>query len=506
MDLLLTSMPRYVYASEPPAGIAHIVAAVRKANYQAKAIDLNLVFFNSTFQKNYDLWCEIDQWMLDVPLPNLEVRSQDLQAGLSQTAQQVLKMLFQDFIDVIEAHNPKWLGISLFSHNSRKMTSLFLRYLKERRPQQKIILGGAGTSPRYPELFEQVDCYVEGEGEEAIVEILKGNLSTAPGVNGNPIVQIENMDELPWPDYSDFPMRDYESLGKVVRITGSRGCIRRCNFCNIHVTWPRYRRRSGKSIAEEMIHHHESLETHPDHFVFTDSLINGHLPTLRDICLHLIEYQEKRRIVEPNFTFKFDGQFIALGPQNMTPEDFILLKRAGCHRLFIGIESGSQELRWKMNKKFTNDHLNYCVEELHKNKISMVWLMIVGHAEETPSNFAETLDLFRKNHWRNSPDWKIEASLHEFQPYPEVEWTKNNANALKLDKDGYWVFSGNPLLTRKERINRLLALEDELLRLGYFHHSLTMSKYPGFTMRQFVEKNYPNMIDRVTIDTLLQGY
>ena len=107
----------------------------------------------------------------------------------------------------------------------------------------KIILGGTGLGISMggkktfgTRLIEEgyADYFIDGEGENAPVALLKGDTS-GPGINSTQYKQIDNIDNIPFPDYSDY-QEDYGDITKIT-LTGSRGCVRRCSFCDIGAFW-----------------------------------------------------------------------------------------------------------------------------------------------------------------------------------------------------------------------------------------------------------------------------
>lgn len=476
MDLLISVLPRYTTWADPPAGVSIIKSAATQAGFKAKAVDFNLIFYQETWHKDQELWKEIDYWMDQVPQAPFNNRV------LSDRAQQELDRIFDIWLDIIQEHQPKYLGLGIFTSYSIRPALLFIPKVKQRFPHIKIILGGAGTSPKNHKLYRIADYYVQGEGEQAIVDILNGDSDQTPGVNENPIQQIDDLDQLPWPDYSDYPLDEYERKGKMIRINGSRGCIRRCNFCDVYKIWTKFRYRSGSNIADEMFHQWKTLPTQPDTFIFTDSLINGNMDMLRDTCKHLIKYRQDH----PQFNPKFKGQFIAASPNFITDDDWDLLKDAGCHTLYVGVESGSERVRYKMNKKVKQEWLYHCIEQAHKRNIFMRWFVIIGYPEETDEDFLETVELCRKYKWMNAGDWRneqyqINVSINTFLLY-DVDWVADHEDEIHYSSDipgeeNSWTWEGNPELGKSKRMARHIYLHKKMMEWNYDYRVTSWMNY-----------------------------
>jgi radical SAM superfamily enzyme YgiQ (UPF0313 family) len=80
----------------------------------------------------------------------------------------------------------------------------------------------------------------------------------------------------------------------------------------------------------------------------------------------------------------------------MPEKDFKLAAQAGNVQWSIGVESGSERVRFDMKKKFTNKDLDWSVEMLYKYNIQQNWLLMVGYPSETDDDFNETLKLLQK--------------------------------------------------------------------------------------------------------------
>jgi hypothetical protein len=162
-------------------------------------------------------------------------------------------------------HHPKIVGLSLLTWQSQMFAQLLAMNLKYHCPNIKIIMGGAGmkndlisTNTSYCENLKYlgiVDHYITGDGEQALIEYLQGNL-TYPGIDSNTWIEIENLDQWPWPDYTDYNFSEYRGYNGKVRIpiADSRGCVRTCEFCDIIEHWKKYRYRSAENLWQEMLY------------------------------------------------------------------------------------------------------------------------------------------------------------------------------------------------------------------------------------------------------------
>jgi radical SAM superfamily enzyme YgiQ (UPF0313 family) len=354
----------------------------------------------------------------------------------------------------------------VFTYQNRIATTLLCKHLRK-YSAIKIVLGGQGLSDGgilgmqgyAKDMLDQnlADFYIKSEGEQSLVELLKGNFSYN-GVNSDTFTQIENLDQLPIPDYSDYEFNLYET--KMFPITGSRGCVRACSFCDIHDHW-KYRYRSGQSVANEIITLSDRYGI--SSFGFTDSLVNGNLKEFKNFCSIIAKENKKGKSIG------WSGQYIVRSSTQLDDDYWKNLADSGGHRLAIGVETGSDKVRAHMNKKFTNADLDYTMEMLDKYNITCVFLMIFGYPTETEQDFQDTLDMFKKySPLANRiikditfgstlgilPGTPLYNNAHEF--YIEIDKHENN-----------WINWDNPSLDLEERIRRRNYAKEYAISLGY---------------------------------------
>tara|TARA_B110000977_G_scaffold142990_1_gene181611 strand:- start:227 stop:1438 length:1212 start_codon:yes stop_codon:yes gene_type:complete len=269
----------------------------------------------------------------------------------------------------ISQYEYKYLGISVFSYEQVDFA------LELGEEYENVIYGGSGVHKDWPH-----GDYIVGEGELALLEYLRGN-KYYPGINGRAQVQIPDLAILPPPDYSDLNHSAYTSAV----ISGSRGCVRACTFCDVASIWPKYRFLGGERIAQHM--HAVSTQTGFKSIGFSDSLVNGSMNHFREMCSSLANIDKK---------IKWSGQFIIRPKKTFLEKDFNNLANSGCSGLTIGIESGSEAVRYHMKKKFSDDDLEWFITNIGDRGIKMKFLLIVGYPTETKEDFLETLEMLKK--------------------------------------------------------------------------------------------------------------
>jgi len=458
IDIVLAIAPRiqddFGYT---PAGPALLKGSLNAAGFSSKIIDLN-ADIDARFREHPDR-VAVDNFFLFHNFYNARIW-------------EMLSQIFEEWAQQITDLRPKWVGINVFSYNSHRATRLLALAIKRKDPGIKIVIGGGGiaTDFKFPEDLvgkKIIDAYIRGEGEHALIALLNGEMDH-PGVNGKPPRQIIDVDDLPFPDYDDYELQTYTNLKglEALPITGSRGCVRACTFCDVASQWPKFYYRSGKNIAAEIRHQVEKYGVKA--FRFTDSLINGSMKAFREMISELAIYRES---LPEGRRFIWDTHFIVRSRSQMPPEDFDMMARAGAGTMLIGIESGSPSVREHMRKGFTEDDLNYTMSQLDRVGIKCRMLMIVGYPTETEEDFNLTLDMFD----RYVP-YLLRGNIEEVNlgltlnllPGTPLSQEKESMNILQTNGHiNDWVCLDNPSLTFKERLRRRILLQAHCERLGY---------------------------------------
>jgi radical SAM superfamily enzyme YgiQ (UPF0313 family) len=361
--------------------------------------------------------------------------------------------------------NPTVVALSIFSYVSRSSAEQLAKELKKINPSLTIVAGGAGIKDNINGKIlistQHIDDYIDGDGEVQwpayLINYFDINKDIDYDVMSTPY--IANYDSY---DIEFYKKSAAEQGTKIwIPITGSRGCVRKCTFCEIHEHW-NFTQRRPELIVNEIS---AVLEKFPSvHVHFTDSLINGSLPAF----YKLLELLKPIKQSYPEFTW--GGQFIIRNQKQSGDDYWKAIADSGCSLLEIGVETGSDDLRAQMKKNFTNEDLKFSIEGMGKYGVQCVFLMFVGYPTETLDDFNQSL-----------------ALLEEYKPYvgkvvttvqagwiasinpgtPLYTASKSDPQMIITEKVNVWYNRANPTLTAQERLRRRKQLAETAVNLGY---------------------------------------
>lgn len=387
-DVLLVLLP-YCGGYMPSLGLASVQAALRRAGFGARILDLDhaftIAFPSRVPAESLPLIRDLERWVGD------EAYGRVLPA---------VEPLIRECAETIAATPSCLIGFSVNSFNYAT-TSDVIRRLRVMGDTRPALLGGTNCffPPNIEGLFKQADAVVLGEADESVAEFmawfLGGREGKAPAGTmvrdeaGNPVWTLRegpaDLDALPDPDYEGQKWPDGWASPDFP-ILMSRGCIGRCAFCDVFARNGRFRVRSPERVFAEI---RRLRETYPGlRLHFNDSLVNGSPSQLRRVC---------GLLVDAGLSVPMIGQ--ARARRDMTPEDFELMRRAGFHTVIYGIETGSETVRRLMNKTQggTLDEVAGCLARTHDAGIHVMVNLIVGFPGETRRELEESADFLIRN-------------------------------------------------------------------------------------------------------------
>jgi radical SAM superfamily enzyme YgiQ (UPF0313 family) len=259
------------------------------------------------------------------------------------------------------------------------------------------IAGGPHASALPKEVAKNFDFVVVGEGEVATLNIVRGK-TTECIVQGMP---VEKLDNLPFIDYSLIDMATYHRTvdgEKSFPMLSSRGCPYSCAFCNSIIMGRNHktRLRSPEHVIAEMKMLIDKYGV--SHFRFHDDIFG----------------MDKKWLVQFTDMVKdLDIVYRAFVRADQCAKDGFtdLLYDGGCRLVAIGIESGSDEMLGRMDKRVTREICFSGIRKAKESGLTVRSYFIVGFPGETWETISDTVDFIKIA----QPD---EYMVYSFIPYP----------------------------------------------------------------------------------------
>jgi anaerobic magnesium-protoporphyrin IX monomethyl ester cyclase len=403
-----------------------------------------------------------------------------------------------DVIDKINSYKPDLIGIRVLSTNF----DFFQKLVSAIPGNHKIVVGGphVNLDPTSVLILPKVDFVVLGEGEETFLELVTAlienkNIKEIKGLGFknndslkiNPLRPfIENLDSLPFPDYSIIDLDKYAkclSYGYTYRRQGvlltSRGCPFNCHYC-FNFYGRKFRKRSAQNVFEEIKYLH--LECNIKDFFVTDDTFNIE----RSRCIELFKLIINSGI---NINLYFSSGLRG----DLMDEEFIdLMVKAGTIWITFGVETVNKRVQKVANRFVQFDKMKTAIEYCCEKGIMVGVFFMVGFPTETKEEAMETLNfvkslssitmpyLFGVKFYPGTQMYKIAEEMkiidsHQkqnvFKPYHEIGTHKTD-KMTENDFKELFVFYMRDIFLNKDRLRNAIRIQrkylsDEELNMVY---------------------------------------
>ncbi|GMQ63900.1 B12-binding domain-containing radical SAM protein [Vallitalea maricola] len=311
-------------------------------------------------------------------------------------------------------------------HNVIQISKL----IKETDNNIKIMLGGPQASMCAEEsmkFFEFFDLISIGEGEMTITNIVKGllgeyNLNNVPNIyfrENNKVIKTKireeliDVDELPF--YDDTLMTFINEIEEMPIEVG-RGCPFSCTYCSTKTFWKRkFRLKSTERLIEEIKYFYYKYDKR--NFNFIHDLFTANKKLVMEFCKEVIKEDLKIR-------WCCSSRLDTLNEEVMQ-----LMHEAGCKKIFLGIETGSQRMQKLINKNLVVNDVMDQLKLLKKYSFDITLSFIYGFPQETIKDVEETLKLISNIY----NEGIISVQLHLFTPLVGTELYEQYKEELILD-------------------------------------------------------------------------
>lgn len=273
------------------------------------------------------------------------------------------------------------------------------KIIRNKFPVAKIVFGGPHVTllgKRILEEYDFIDVVAINEGERIITRLIEALLNDDTGrliecpnilfrVAGEIIKTtsesfIEDLDELPLQTLDQQLIERAE----VLSVEAGRGCPYTCTFCSSHTIWSRRPRfKSADRLINEALSYINLVNQKNNQLLISyehdDFLSNKR---------YFIEFAEKKISRGADFIY---GITTRINHLNESIVD--LLYKSKCVSVFMGLETGSQEMQSLSSKRLKITSVLPIISMLRERKIHVSANFIVGFPQETEEDVIKTFDL-----------------------------------------------------------------------------------------------------------------
>ena len=350
---------------------------------------------------------QMDADFIQAPTGLLSLAAQAMGGGHDVVVLNLANVCWQKLEASIRKRPADLFGLSCLTANRRGvfMTADFIRKV---HPEAVVVVGGPHVTALPLETLahcNSIDAVVIGEGEETFMEIVE-RLSADAGISGIPGTAYRR-DGLavfapPRPPIADldrmvsplqyFPMR---------KILTSRGCPGKCTFCCSNLMWGRKVRFHSVEYVLDMVE--RAVRGYRQQIIsFKDDTFTADRRRALSIC-------EGIRSRKLDFVWSCETR-----ADHLDEETIKAMRRAGCQRISMGVESGSEQILKNIRKPISPALVARTTKAAQKFGIRVRYYMMVGNRGETYETFRRSLDFIRDSR----PDQFIFTQLHL---YPGTE-------------------------------------------------------------------------------------
>lgn len=348
-DVLLVISPKEPI-DFPSLGVATLKSILASEGIKSTIIDLNMDFY---------------EWARIKGLRNID-RYFYSDKKYSDFFESSLKEFLESSANLLIRNNPKVIAISSQSFLSVKPAEFLAEYIHE-NSDIKVLLGGAGFH----------------HSKNKFVADTKQFINICRNSKSKTVKKHKN-----YPDYSGFDLRKYNKSRMkpfpTLPIIASYGCNSRCAYCDFHSYSSGFHVRDAGDVVDEIMYLKKKYKTFS--FVFNDNAVNNDLDMLKEMCQRLIRYRSPVLwIAKAKFHEKMDSELI------------MMMSKAGCYNLSLGLESASPKVRRLMGKNCSVKSVSRQLKDFHRYGIDVLLFIMVGYPDESESDFDMTIRFILKH-------------------------------------------------------------------------------------------------------------
>jgi|TARA_B110001452_G_scaffold167892_1_gene140279 radical SAM superfamily enzyme YgiQ (UPF0313 family) len=328
--------------------------------------------------------------------------------------------IWHEVKDQILKFNPDWVGYTSYTANISAI-KIISNKVKKLNPAIRQVVGGVHATLDSDILDEltSIDYSIQREGEEALLALVENkNPRFIQGVvsrDGDGLFKtgvapvIKDINLLPLPERRKFwgiPTHEIKNID-VSYVNTIRGCPYKCTYCASPFHWDRKttRLRTPESVLEEM-HHLKDNYYVPSKFdyaasanieqkdelkiedntivYFVDDVFTVHKKRVKKML---------RMIIKDKLNMRWKCEARA---DHLDDEICELMAEAGCERVKVGFESGSNRILSEVKKLETREEMLVGAKMLKRAGVPFSAYFMAGFPGETDEDLKQTIDFAHK--------------------------------------------------------------------------------------------------------------
>jgi radical SAM superfamily enzyme YgiQ (UPF0313 family) len=263
----------------------------------------------------------------------------------------------------INRFKPDVIGVSIYTANTKEADKI-IEVVNRITPKIPLLVGGPHPTLYYDETAKdkRIDYILTGESELIIIDVVEN----AKKEKNPRIIQTKEIvepDDVPYPEYKVFYKWEYI---RGYSIMTSRGCPYRCSFCPvISISGKFWRKREPENCIKEIEYAMKTISPN----------------------LHIL-IQDDNPLVDKERFYKFLRLYaervkLRLSVTNIRADDvsdelLMLLKKANCNEIGLGVEHAHPEVFKMINKGESLEKIENAAKLVNKHKMLLSLCFVIG--------------------------------------------------------------------------------------------------------------------------------
>jgi anaerobic magnesium-protoporphyrin IX monomethyl ester cyclase len=329
--------------------------------------------------------------------------------------------IWEETCERISEFDPDWVGYTSYTANVGAI-DIISKKLRQQKPNVKQVIGGVHATLDHQILdkLSAIDFSIRREGEFAMLALVNGEDPQAIQgvvsrgrqgiVNSGDADAIRDVDSLAFPERNKFwGLSEAEKkMVDVSYICSIRGCPYRCNYCASPFHWKRDKTqyRSPESVISEMRYVKEKYWDTEKEFDYSASanvqkkselLINDNtIVYFVDDVFTIKKPRVKtilRMMIDQNLGMNWKCE---ARTDHLDEEICELMSNAGCVRVKLGFESGSDRILKQIQKDETKEDMRRGVKMLKEAGVPFTAYFMAGFPGETDEDLKQTIEFAKE--------------------------------------------------------------------------------------------------------------